>query len=442
MNTPTNPPRYVSTRATNPNKRLSFQEALLAGLAPDGGLYIPTHIPSITPDSWQDADSFASLGQQVLWAWLADDVDKTTFDTIISDALNFPVPVHPLLDDVFVLELFHGPTLSFKDFGARTMARLMNYFLQQQGRTLTILVATSGDTGSAVADGFAGLDNIDVVLLYPKGKVSNIQERQLITARPGVQALAVQGSFDDCQRLVKAAFVDEDLAHLPLSSANSINIGRLLPQSLYYFWAIKTLQKQGIDAANVCVPSGNLGNLTAGILAHAMGLPVQHFLAAHNANDFFPEYLHAKTDAYAFKATVATASNAMDVGSPSNFERLEHLLGEPMREHIWGMSVDDGTTKTTLQHHAEAGYLACPHTAVGLHAVTQYRKQTGDTTPAIVLATAHPAKFPDVLRETGLTPPRVEALDVLFERDTNVMPLAADPVALKDYLLGQTVASS
>ena len=266
---PVTPPRYVSTRATNTRDTLSFQEALLAGLAPDGGLYIPTHVPSVSPDKWQDADSFASLGQQILWPWLASDlardVDKTAFDALISDALNFPVPVQPLADDVFVLELFHGPTLSFKDFGARTMARLMNYFLQQQGRTLTILVATSGDTGSAVADGFAGLDNIDVVLLYPKGKVSNIQERQLITKRPGVQALAVQGSFDDCQRLVKAAFVDEDLAHLPLSSANSINIGRLLPQSLYYFWAIKTLQKQGIDAANVCVPSGNLGNLTAGI---------------------------------------------------------------------------------------------------------------------------------------------------------------------------------
>lgn len=437
-----NPPRYFSTRATNTHDTLSFQEALLAGLAPDGGLYVPTHIPSINPKNWQDADSFATLGQQVLWAWLASDVDKPAFEAIVSDALNFPIPVHPLADDVFVLELFHGPTLSFKDFGARTMARLMNYFLQQQGRTLTILVATSGDTGSAVADGFAGLENIDVVLLYPKGKVSNIQERQLITARPGVQALAVEGSFDDCQRLVKAAFVDEDLAHLPLSSANSINIGRLLPQSLYYFWAIKTLQERGIDGVNICVPSGNLGNLTAGIVANAMGLPVNHFLAAHNANDFFPEYLHTKAEAYAFKPTVATASNAMDVGAPSNFERLEHLLGEPMRKRIWGMSVDDATTKTTLQHYADAGYLACPHTAVGLHAVTQYRQQTGDTSPAVVLATAHPAKFPDVLRDTGLIPPRVSALDELFERDTNVIPLAADPIALKDYLLGQMVASS
>lgn len=436
-----NTPRYLSTRAAHSQHTLSFQDALLAGLAPDGGLYVPTHIPAIG-EAWQHADSFAALAQQVLWAWLASDIDHPAFAAIIKDALNFPVPVQTLADDVFVLELFHGPTLSFKDFGARTMARFMNYFLERQGRTLTILVATSGDTGSAVADGFAGLDNINVVLLYPKGKVSNIQERQLISKRPGVQALAIEGSFDDCQRLVKAAFVDEDLAHLPLSSANSINIGRLLPQSLYYFWALKTLQEQGVDAVNVCVPSGNLGNLTAGLLAHLMGLPVQHFLAAHNANNFFPEYLHAQTDAYAFKPTVATASNAMDVGAPSNFERLFHLLGAPMRGRIWGTSVTDSKTKTTLEHYAGAGYLACPHTAVGLHAVHQYRQQTSDHTPAVVLATAHPAKFPDVLREVGLTPPRVDALDALFERDTQVMPLAADPAALKDYLLGQAVTSS
>ncbi|MEM7738082.1 MAG: threonine synthase [Deinococcota bacterium] len=431
-------PHYYSTRSKDSvQSHLSFQDALLSGLAPDGGLYVPDDIPKIDVNTWQDAGSFTDLAKQVLWAWLADDLARDEFEVIVADALNFPVPLVPVGDDVYVLELFHGPTLSFKDFGARTMARLMNTFLLRAGRTLTILVATSGDTGSAVADGFAGLDNINVVLLYPKGKVSDVQERQLIVRRPGVQALAVEGSFDDCQRMVKAAFVDDELAHLPLSSANSINIGRLLPQSLYYFWAVKQLaQAEPV----ICVPSGNLGNLTGGVLASLMGLPVGQFLAAHNANDFFPAFLQTLTDAYAFKPTVATVSNAMDVGAPSNFERLEHIFGEStLRERIWGVSVGDETTKTTLQTYAEAGYLACPHTAVGLNAVQTYRQQTQDTRPAVVLATAHPAKFPDVLNEVELNPPQVNALDALFECPTNVLPMAASDAALKNFLLADTM---
>ncbi len=437
----TSAPHYYSTRAKNKSiSHLSFQDALLSGLAPDGGLYVPDGVPKIDASAWQSTEKFTDLAKQVLWAWLANDLTRDEFEVIVSDALNFPVPLVPVGDDVHVLELFHGPTLSFKDFGARTMARLMNTFLTRTGRTLTILVATSGDTGSAVADGFAGLANIDVVLLYPKGKVSDVQERQLIVRRSGVQALAIEGSFDDCQRMVKAAFVDDDLAHLPLSSANSINIGRLLPQSLYYFWAVKQLAQ---TEPVICVPSGNLGNLTGGVLASLMGLPVGQFLAAHNANDFFPAFLQTLTDAYAFKPTVATVSNAMDVGAPSNFERLEHILGENrLRERIWGVSVNDATTKTTLQTYAEAGYLACPHTAVGLNAVQTYRTQTQDMRPAVVLATAHPAKFPDVLNEVGLQPPQVGALNALFARPTNVLSMQASDAALKDFLLGNPVDAS
>ena len=282
---------YYSTRDKN-KTLVSFEEALLKGLAADGGLYIPNQIPSIDPKHWLEAKTLADVGVNVLQHWLKDEMPQPALETIVRDALNFPCPVVKLKDDLFVLELFHGPTLSFKDFGARTMARLMQYFLSKRNEKRLILVATSGDTGSAVADGFAGQDNIEVVLLYPKGKVSDVQERQLITKRPGVKALAVTGNFDDCQRMVKEAFLDKDLQHLPLSSANSINIGRLLPQSLYYFWAanqVKYVPDTALVSAQqdeystkiaFCVPSGNLGNLTSGILASRMGLSVHLFLAA------------------------------------------------------------------------------------------------------------------------------------------------------------------
>ena len=232
---------YYSTRDKH-KTLVSFEEALLKGLAPDGGLYIPNQIPSINPKQWLEAKTLADVGVNVLQHWLKDEIPQQDLETIVRDALNFPCPVVKLKDDLFVLELFHGPTLSFKDFGARTMARLMQYFLSKRNEKRLILVATSGDTGSAVADGFAGQDNIEVVLLYPKGKVSDVQERQLITKRPGVRAFAVTGNFDDCQRMVKEAFLDKDLQHLPLSSANSINIGRLLPQSLYYLWSVNQVQ--------------------------------------------------------------------------------------------------------------------------------------------------------------------------------------------------------
>jgi threonine synthase len=320
-------PAYRSTRYHTSDQTVSFKAALLQGLAPDGGLYVPTAIPKLEPRTWTRAAGFSCLATEVMSRWVGEEIPRRHLQPLIEDALNFPVPLVPLKpagsagEGVYLLELFHGPTLSFKDFGARTMARLMSHFLKENHARLTILAATSGDTGSAVADGFAGQEHIDVVLMYPKGQVSPVQERQLTAARPGVRTFAVEGSFDDCQQLAKEAFTDASLRHLSLSSANSINIGRLLPQSLYYMWAVA---RGGFQAPNICVPSGNLGNLTAGLLAALGGLPVHRFIAAHNANDFFPGFLAGMNRG--FRSSVRTISNAMDVGAPSNFERLQALL--------------------------------------------------------------------------------------------------------------------
>lgn len=427
-------------RSTRGSERVSFEEALLRGLAPDGGLYIPDRIPSIDLDRVLRASSFPDLGFEVLRSWIGNELDEDVLRRILDEALDFPVRISSLekgeWKDVHVLELFHGPTLSFKDFGARTMARWMRHFLTERREQLTILVATSGDTGSAVADGFAGQERIEVVLLYPKGQVSPVQERQLILARPGVRAFAVEGDFDDCQRLVKEAFADARLRDVRLSSANSINIGRLLPQMLYYVWAVRHLQasaKESLEAPLFCVPSGNLGNLTGGVLAHLSGMPARGFLAAHNANDFFPRYLAG--DEARFGATIPTLSNAMDVGAPSNFERLEVLLdGESMRRLILGASVTDEETLAAIRRvHEETGYLADPHTAVGLEAVR--RTQLPAERPVVVLSTAHPAKFPETIeRAVGFEPEEPARLAALWERETSVESLEPTLEALREAL--------
>ena len=429
-------PPFISTRGSA--SPASFEKALLEGLAPDGGLFVPETVPSLAPA--RDAEAFPERAARVLAPWLDDEIAPGALRAIAADALDFPVPLVPLSGDgaggetgVHVLELFHGPTLSFKDFGARVMARCMAHFMQEQSDALTILVATSGDTGSAVADGFAGQPGIEVVLLFPEGQVSPVQERQLVARRPGVRALAVDGPFDDCQRLVKAAFQDPDLAHLSLSSANSINVGRLLPQMLYYVWALDRL---GDEEVVFCVPSGNLGNLTAGVLAARSGLPVRRFIAAHNANDFFPRFLAG--DADKFEASERTLSNAMDVGAPSNFERLRWLLSEKqLRECIWGASVSDEATLRSMRRvYDDVGYVADPHTAVGLEAVRRYRAATGDRAPAVVLSTAHPAKFPAVVDDAlGFEPDAPERLAALWDEETHAEPLAPTTEALKEKLL-------
>jgi threonine synthase len=408
-------PRYVSTRGTG--GAVSFREA------------------------WQRAARFDELGAGVLAYWLRDEVPEAALQALVQDALDFPVPLVPLHGDwegVSVLELFHGPTLSFKDFGARMMARLMSFFLRGAAEELTILVATSGDTGSAVADGFAGQDDIRVVLLYPKGQVSPVQERQLVVARPGVQALAVDGTFDDCQRLVKEAFADADLARVPLSSANSINIGRLLPQMLYYLWAIR---QAAAGEVVFCVPSGNLGNLTGGVLAALSGAPVRRFVAAHNANDFFPRHLAEGLRDY--MPSVRTYSSAMDVGVPSNFERLDALLdATALRQRVWGTSVTDDETLAMMRTiYYEAGYVADPHTAVGLEAARRYRAREGAGVPLVVLSTAHPAKFPEIVRDAlGVAPEMPERLAALWRLPTRVDPLPPALDALKEKLLARAGA--
>ncbi|HEX7003299.1 MAG TPA: threonine synthase [Trueperaceae bacterium] len=418
-------------------RSVPFRVALLQGLAPDGGLYLPESIPPL-PERWHSIESFPDLATELLGGWLEEPTGDE-LARLIADALDFPVPLVELSEDRYVVELFHGPTLSFKDFGARTMARLMNRYLEGRGERLTILVATSGDTGSAVADGFSGLDNLRVVLLYPKGMVSEVQERQLIAERPNLTSLRVRGTFDDCQRLVKGAFVDPALEGVPLSSANSINVGRLLPQQCYYVWAVAELVRStGSDREPlVAVPSGNLGNLTAGLLAAAAGLPVNRFLAAHNANDFFPRFLAGAAQAYRFGETVRTISNAMDVGSPSNFERLDRLFGVSMTERISATSVSDQATRERMRAtFEEDGYIACPHTAVGFEAVERYRAGTGDRRPALVLATAHPAKFPDVVAQaTGVSAPSSELLERLRDAPQRVQEIEAEASSLRQVLL-------
>ena len=428
-------PQFFSTRGGG--TPASFEDALLSGLAPDGGLFVPASVPQIPQAHWQSAEVFPAMAARVLSAWLEDEIAPAALDALTADALSFPVPLVSLAarggPDVHVLELFHGPTLSFKDFGARVMARSLAHFMRARSDTRTILVATSGDTGSAVADGFTGQPGVSVVLLYPQGQVSPVQERQLIVRRPGVRTLAVEGTFDDCQRLVKTAFQDADLAPLMLSSANSINVGRLLPQMLYYFWAMRQTAEEDVV---FCVPSGNLGNLTAGVLAALSGLPVRRFIAAHNANDFFPRYLAEETDA--FDASRQTLSNAMDVGAPSNFERLQGLLsGEQLRSWIWGASVSDEATLQTMQRTYEsAGYAADPHTAVGLEAVRRYRHATGDDAPAVVLSTAHPAKFPAVVKKAlGAEPAAPQRLAALWQEGTQCKTIPPHIEAFKEELL-------
>lgn len=427
---------YHSSRAQE-GEVVPFPTALLDGLAADGGLYLPDRIPQL-PNGWRDAASFAELATAVLGPWIGEPSGRA-LQSLLSEALDFPVPLVPLSSDRYLVELFHGPTLSFKDFGARTMARLMDRYLQASGKTLTILVATSGDTGSAVADGFAGLSNLQVVLLYPKGMVSDVQERQLTAARPGLRSLRVRGAFDDCQRLVKAAFVDPLLADVPLSSANSINIGRLLPQQLYYLWSVAQLRRLQGDAVEpvFSVPSGNLGNLTAGLLAAAAGMPAELFLAAHNANDYFPRYLSGEAEPFDFPRTVATFSNAMDVGAPSNFERLRCLFGADLPRRLWWSAVsDDVTTSRMRTTFDEDGYIACPHTAVALEAVDRYRASTGSDAPALVLATAHPAKFPAVVESAiGRQPPSSTRLEELLEKPTEFEEIEPEAAALRQVLL-------
>ena len=397
--------KYRSTREKG--VLVSAREAILRGLAADGGLFMPEQFPEIAP-ALREAKglTFPAIAEMVATPFLEGEIAHSDIRSLCLDAFNFPVPLVEVEKDTYVLELFHGPTLAFKDFGARFMARCMASFLSGSKERTVLLVATSGDTGGAVAQGFHGLQGIEVIVLYPSGKVSPLQERQFTTLGGNVTALEVRGTFDDCQRMVKELFAEKDLtSKVHLASANSINIARLIPQSFYYFWALSTLGWP----ANVefVTPSGNFGNLTAGLFAERMGLTVSGFTAATNRNDPVPEYL--ESGVFKPRPSVETISNAMDVGNPSNFERMMDLFGgsvEAVRRRVTGVRCTDAETEDTMRETYQTfGYLADPHTAVGLFAAEK-RRAAGYKGKMVVLGTAHPVKFNEVIeRVLAFSPP-------------------------------------
>ena len=395
-------PRFVSTRDLQ-GRAVGFEEALLEGLAPDGGLYVPTWVPPID-SAWRDATTLTAAAEATLAPWFDED-QAVDWMADVRAALDFPVPLRRLDDETYVLELFHGPTRAFKDVAARTLGRWWARALARNRREAVVLVATSGDTGSAVAAGMAGVPGLRVVVLFPRDGVSPVQRAQLTAVRPGVSAFAVDGSFDDCQRLVKEAFRDAELEDLPLTSANSINLGRWLPQAAFHTWGLAQLAHAGVEPSDavVVVPSGNLGNLAAGMLAAAMGAAPGRFVAAHNANAYLVERLAGRRAPFDFPPTVATHSNAMDVGAPSNFERIHALWDDAPPAPLSAESVDDDATLARMADtHRRYGVVVCPHTAVGLEAAERDRgRRRRGAGPAgrawLVLGTAHPAKFPEVV---------------------------------------------
>jgi threonine synthase len=461
--------RYVSTR--NRGGAVGFAEAALAGLAPDGGLFVPEEIP-VYPRAVKSSlglMDFCDIAFETIKPWVRSDIPDTVLEDMIRSAYPFSAPLVPA-GDRLVLELFHGPTAAFKDFGARFMARAFSYLRRGEDRPLRILVATSGDTGGAVADGFFGVEGISVTVLYPKGRVSSLQERQIAGLGGNVSALAVEGSFDDCQGLVKAALGDPALKRrLALSSANSINVSRLIPQAVYYAAAAgrafagrcdpggeaspRVRAEGGFDGRprgdaaeavfgaragetlTLAVPSGNFGNLTAGIYAYKMGAPIRRFIAATNANRTVPDYL--ERGSYETRPSLATISNAMDVGAPSNFERMAaHLSWEEMRRLILGASVSDDETRETIAAvHRQAAYFLDPHSAVGWKAADKlFGRGLLEAGPLGILSTAHPAKFAETVEPLTGPVPIPPSLAKAMERKPESRSIPADPAVFKEML--------
>jgi len=412
----------------------------LRGLAPDGGLYMPVEIARHSPEELEEFRKlpFTEVCFRVVKPFATPDVPEDVLWQIVSEAINFPVKLVSLSPGLHILELFHGPTLAFKDFGARFMARLMGYFVRGESRPLTVLVATSGDTGSAVAHGFLGVPGIRVVILYPSKRISEAQEKQFTTLGENITALEVAGTFDDCQRLVKQAFSDVELNKTAfLTSANSINIGRLLPQMFYHVAAYRQLPVASVPLI-VSVPSGNFGNLTAGIFAKRIGLPVARFIASTNINDAVPQYL--RSGQFCPRPATATYSNAMDVGNPNNFPRLLDLCRgrlEYVQKEIWGHAATDEETLCEMKAvHERFGYLADPHTAVGVFCWEAYKLEHAEPAQGLVLATAHPAKFADVVRKAiGSAPPLPERLAAYLKRQKLSLPMSSHYEDFKQFLL-------
>lgn len=396
--------KFYSTNRTSP--AVGFQEAVIKSLPADNGLYFPETIPDFSFLNELENPTLPQLGYEILRPFCEEDISESVLEDLVHDALNFKIPLVEIESGIHSLELFHGPTYAFKDVGARILARCLGHFNKDSNREVTILVATSGDTGGAVASGFYGVEGVNVVILYPAGKVSDLQEKQLTTLGGNITALEIDGTFDDCQALVKQAFLDAELnKSLNLSSANSINIARWIPQSIYYFWACFHLKKQGLrqelkENQNLVlsIPSGNYGNLAAGILAKKMGAPIKRFVASSNLNDVVPRYLD--TGSYNPKSTIQTYSNAMDVGKPSNFPRMQELYSqdyEKMVADISGDRMDNPETLFTMQQCWEENqYLLDPHGAIGYHLL---KESLQENETGVFLETAHPCKFMPVIEK-------------------------------------------
>ncbi len=433
--------KYYSTSHSCPEA--SLEEAVIRGLAPDKGLYMPRTIPTL-PASFIEALPSMSLTEAatgVAKALFGEDIPGSDLESIVESTLSFDCPVVKVKEGIYSLELFHGPTLAFKDVGARFMARMLSYLLSHRkggaSQSVNVLVATSGDTGSAVANGFLGVEGVRVFVLYPKGRVSPVQESQIATLGQNITALQVEGNFDDCQALVKAAFMDGDLrSAMLLTSANSINLARFLPQSFYYFGAYAALRAMGHKEDIVaCVPSGNFGNICSGLIGKRMGLPIKRFIASNNLNDVFFQYL--RSGVYSPRESIATYANAMDVGAPSNFARILDLYGgsvNEIRKDIEGYVVDDDTILRTMKECLdENGYLLDPHGACAYRALSEGIK---DGEVGFFCETAHPAKFPEVVMKATLTQaPQPERLTAFLGRKKESVTIGKDFPSFKEFLL-------
>ncbi len=428
---------YYSTG--NQSFKASFGEASIQGQAPDKGLYFPESIPQLPKDFISSLDTLSKeeIAFTVMKPYVGDTISDADLLRIVSETVNFPFPLVPITENISTLELFHGPTLAFKDVGARFMSRCLGHFMKNKDKEITVLVATSGDTGGAVANGFYGVEGVNVVILYPSGKVSLTQEVQLTTLGNNITAIEVDGSFDDCQKMVKNAFMDEALKKtLFLTSANSINVARWLPQQLYYFFAYQQWKEKN-ESPVVCVPSGNFGNICAGLLAYCSGLPVKHFVAACNANNTIPQFL--QSGVYKAKASVPTLSNAMDVGDPSNFVRIMELFHHQLpslKDMMTGYSITDEETKAAIKEvYTKYNYVLDPHGAVGYVALQRYL-DSNKGEKGFFLETAHPVKFYDAIEpviEQKIAIP--ESIAVLLKQQKRSIRMKPDDAELKSLLL-------
>lgn len=422
----------------NQNIRVSFKDAVIAGIAPDKGLYFPESITPLPSTFFENIEELSNheIAFKAIHQFVSDDIPDEDLKEIIANTLDFDFPVVDIEENIATLELFHGPTMAFKDVGARFMANCLGYFSQGERQDVTVLVATSGDTGGAVANGFLGVDGVKVVILYPSGKVSEIQEKQLTTLGQNIEAMEVDGVFDDCQRMVKTAFLDSEITdHKKLTSANSINVARWLPQLFYFLFAYKQAKSKGKELV-FSVPSGNFGNICAGMMAQKLGMPVKHFVASTNVNDVVPKFM--ENGIYEPMASIATISNAMDVGDPSNFIRIRHLHKddlETLQQHLASYAFSDEATKATMKEvYSKTGYVMDPHGAVGYLGLKEYQKSNPDTY-GIFLETAHPVKFLDVVEDTlGLSPEIPPQIMKVMDKEKKSVSIATYD-ELKEFLL-------